>query len=277
LAKRFATLRMTASEPEVPMSDYNRGAYTPPSQDAPLAFDARRPVRGGSPAPVTLIVSALVLIILIGGAWFIYRDGFRAEGEVPKAVGDVVAESKTPPKADDQPKDETGGLQIYTQEDGLPPSDPGFAPAPETPLPRPTVPVEQADAGPLGPASPAPVAKPAHSPTPKPPAKTEQAKAAPVETPKAPATPAATPSPKASGTYLVQIGAFSSPALADKGWSDAAAIAPGAAAGKGKRVEAVESNGKTLYRTSVTGFTSRADADAFCGRLKSAGKSCFVR
>jgi hypothetical protein len=57
----------------------------------------------------------------------------------------------------------------------------------------------------------------------------------------------------------------------------AAALAPGAAAGKGKKVETVASGGKTLFRTSVTGFASRADADAFCSRLKAARKDCFVR
>ena len=35
-------------------------------------------MRGNSPAPVTLIISALVLLVLIAGAWFIYTDGRRA-------------------------------------------------------------------------------------------------------------------------------------------------------------------------------------------------------
>ena len=76
---------------------------------------------------------------------------------------------------------------------------------------------------------------------------------------------------------MVQIGAFSSAALADKGWNDAAKIAPGATAGKGKKVEAIQKDGATLYRTAVTGFATRAEAEAFCGQLKAAGKSCFVR
>ncbi|HRD47035.1 MAG TPA: SPOR domain-containing protein, partial [Caulobacter sp.] len=90
----------------------------------------------------------------------------------------------------------------------------------------------------------------------------------------APVKPAA---PAAGGAASVQIGAFSSQALADKGWNDAASVAPGLAAGKGKRVEAVDKDGKTLFRTTVTGFASRADAAAFCDRLKAAGKSCFVK
>ena len=75
----------------------------------------------------------------------------------------------------------------------------------------------------------------------------------------------------------MQIGAFSSQALADKGWSDAAGVAPGLAAGKGKSVEKVDKDGKTLFRTQVTGFASRDAATAFCNKLKAAGKACFVK
>ncbi|MBU2361665.1 MAG: SPOR domain-containing protein, partial [Alphaproteobacteria bacterium] len=91
-------------------------------------------------------------------------------------------------------------------------------------------------------------------------------------------TPAATPAPKAaSGGAVVQIGAVSSTALADKAWNDAVGVAPGLGAGKGKSVEKIEKNGGTLYRTAVTGFASKADAQAFCAKLQASGKSCFVR
>ena len=36
-------------------------------------------------------------------------------------------------------------------------------------------------------------------------------------------------------------------------------------------------NGKTLFRTQVTGFGDRASATAFCDKLKAAGKACFVK
>lgn len=75
----------------------------------------------------------------------------------------------------------------------------------------------------------------------------------------------------------VQIGAVASEALADRTWNDAVAEAPGLAAGKGKGVEKVERDGKTLYRTSVTGFATRDAAQAFCAKLKAAGKACFVK
>ena len=83
------------------------------------------------------------------------------------------------------------------------------------------------------------------------------------------------PSPYATfhGGSVQQIGAFSSQALADSEWSKAVAGAPG----KGKKVEAVQKGTSTLYRTQVTGFASRAEASAFCDKLKAAGKNCFVK
>jgi hypothetical protein len=93
------------------------------------------------------------------------------------------------------------------------------------------------------------------------------------------ATPAkAVPAPTtaASGS-VVQIGAFSSAALSDKGWSDVSAAMTGEMGGKAKRVEPVEVNGHTLYRTSVTGFASRAAAEAFCKALVAKGHTCFAK
>ena len=42
-------------------------------------------------------------------------------------------------------------------------------------------------------------------------------------------------------------------------------------------IEPVQKDGSTLYRTQVTGFASRAEAVAYCDKLKAAGKSCFVK
>jgi hypothetical protein len=39
----------------------------------------------------------------------------------------------------------------------------------------------------------------------------------------------------------------------------------------------VTKDGDTLYRTSITGFVSRDQAQALCARLKAGGGSCFVR
>jgi len=251
------------------MSESDRGAYTPPT-DSPLSFDARRPVRGGGgPGGSTLVISAVILIVLVAGAGFwLYKDGRRGADDAPQPVGATVAAAKVEPNAKDQPEeDSSAGLTIHKDEDfaSATPGEPTFAPAPEAvqPRPQPAAPVASA---PLRPARTTPAPRPAQVA---------------VVTPKPTAPIAKTPAPKpaaaSGGAAMVQIGAFSSASLADKGWSDAASVAPGLAAGKGKKVETVDKDGKTLFRTSVTGFASREAAAAFCAQLKAAGKSCFVK
>ena len=298
------------------MSDHERGAYTPPT-DAPLSFDARQPVRGSRPLPFTLIISILVLAGLAVAIFIFYRSGVRQAGQPPQAVGVPVGGMKAAPPAEGQPQDPAAGLQIYKTEGGKPADgaiSPQFTAPPEQPQarpqaaapsvvvtpPAPAAPAQPAPtlrpsipAAPLAPATPAaapkaepPAAKPpppapkaeVAAPKPAPPKPAPIVKPAPAK-PEAKAAPVA-PAPAAkavAGAAAVQIGAFSSQALADKGWSDAAALAPGAAAGKGKFVEKVDKDGKTLFRTQVTGFASRADATAFCDKLKAAGKACFVK
>lgn len=272
------------------MSDPDRGAYTPPT-DAPLAFDARQPVRGGGPAPVMLILSALVLIALVIAIVMFYRSGVREAGEAPRTVGTPVGAMKAAPPAEAQPADPAAGLQIYQSEAGeAPPAGPNFTAPPEEPMARPAPVTVQPPPrpAPTAPVSSAPIAaapaapatsgglKPAVQPAPVAPA----VKVTPPAAPKpATTTVAAAPKPAAvaGGSASVQIGAFSSQALADSEWTKAVGVAPGLAAGKGKRVEAVQKGTSTLYRTQVTGFSSRADAAAFCDKLKAAGKSCFVK
>ena len=277
------------------MSDPHRGAYTPPT-DAPLSFDARQPVRGSRPLPMTLILSAVVLATLLVAVLLIYRGGVRGPNEPPRTVGEPVGELKNPPKAGTaQPEDPAAGLQIYKSE--APQASPTYAAQPEVPLARPTPPpptapvqsatlqpAKPAPTAPVGPVSAAPAAKPGRSPSIEslataavsPRAGAPVAKPVPVAT-KPAVVPAASANGASSGPASVQIGALSSTALADKAWSDAARVAPGMAAGKGKKVEAIDKNGTTLYRTAVTGFASRAEAKAFCEALSAAGKSCFVK
>jgi cytoskeletal protein RodZ len=262
------------------MSDHERGAYTPPT-DAPLSFDARQPVRGARPAPFTLIISILVLIGLGAAIAYFYHSGVRHAGQPPQTVGVPVEGMKTPPPPEAQPQDPAAGLQIYKAEGGkaAAPGAPQFTAPPEQPQARPTAPATKIVVTPAAPALPpaaAPALRPAISAKPL---ATARPAAAPKATPPAAPEPKAAPAPaaKVGGAAAVQIGAFSSQALADKGWNAAVALEPGAAAGKGKDVEKVAKDGKTLFRTQVTGFASRADAAKFCDRLKAAGKACFVK
>ena len=385
------------------MSDYDdRGAYTPPSDR--LAFDPRTPVRGGGPAPVTLIVSGMVLVGLVGGVFFLYRDGFKHRGEAPALVGAPVADARTP--AAPPPAADNAAASLVVDKSTTPPPAPAFAPPPAQGLPAPPTQVATAppaDALPAPPvvasASPPVAAKPA-SPrvvmlapdaSSKPAAPPKQvAAAAPrhvvaptalrqtaataaaehpvvrhrtmtiasltddalahrparaaravrddsamrddgatrqirgsnvrfIDAPPPPATavhrsnvryidappPAAPPARRTMvaarikgsqfagaayapaaparaaagpGSGWVQIGAFSSPSLADQGWRDIARLAPGAMAGKGKMVQPIDrDDGTTLYRTYVTGFASVTAAQSFCAELRASGKACMVK
>ena len=242
---------------------------------------------------MTLILSAVVLATLVVAVLLIYRGGVRGANEPPRTVGEPVASIKTaPPAGASQPTDPAAGLQIYKNEQAEP--SPTFAAQPETPMarpaaPPPTTPVQTATlapakptpTGPSGPVSAAPAAKSGRAPSIESLATAAVApRAGPVAARPAQVAvlkPAPAPAASAGGPASVQIGALSSTTLADKAWNDAARIAPGMAAGKGKRVEAIDKNGATLYRTAVTGFSSRADAKAFCDALTAAGKSCFVK
>ena len=260
------------------MSDDYRDPYG--RSEPPLAFDARRPPpRESRPAPIALLVSAFVLVALVVAIAIFYFSGVRRGGVDTDVVGAPVGEMKAAPPEAAQPADPAAGLQIYRSDetDGNTTS-PTFTAPPEEPAPRvpPPTPPVVATPAPLPAAQP-----PAAAPAPKP-AQPKPVTTAPAPAAKAPAAPAAkTPAPAAApstpGSFVVQIGALSSEALADQAWNDAARVSPGAAAGKGKSVQRIESGGKTLYRTGVTGFTSRESATAFCDALKGAGKSCFVR
>jgi cell division protein FtsN len=253
--------------------DRDRGAYTP-SGEEPFAFDAReQDERGAGKPPTTLVVSALVLMVLVAGLFvWMYRGGARKPGQ-PPVVGAPLSDIKQPPPSA-QSSDAAAGLQIYSAEEAPQASSgpPNFAPSPEQPLPRLPPPASSAPAAPpvaQAPASPPAAATPAPAPvSPRP--------ATPTPAP-APAAPAA---PAAAGAVtgpVVQIGAFSSPSLADKGWNDVARLLPGEMVGKTKRVEAVAKDASTLYRAYVGGFATKAEASAFCDQLKAASHSCFVK
>ncbi len=272
------------------MSDHDRGAYTPPSDR--LAFDPRVPVRSG-PAPITLILSAVVLLALVGGVAFLYRNGARHPGAGPAEVGTPVGAMKTPAPADPNaaPAASLAVDKVAVN------ATPTFAPPPEQPQLRPAQtpaliqppqpgapqPVPAGSPPPAPPAAQVAAAKPLAAPPTATPAKpltiaslADAAIAKPAATPRSAALPAA-PAPVAGGAAVVQIGAYSSAALGAAGWSGVAKLEPAAMAGKGRDIQPVRVGGKTLYRTSITGFASRGSAQAFCDRLKAAGKTCFVK
>ncbi len=233
----------------------DRGAYTPPTDDdLPFnrgGFDARRGPPAKAP-PVTLIVSAGVLLVLIIAVVLFYRSGLRSSTDAPPAIGTPVAQLKVDAPLEAQPVDPEAGVGLYDEAEA-----PGTAPVmtapPETPLPRPA------------PSQPAPV------PLVTPPATVAARPAAPLATPPAPVENGA------GGSAAVQIGAFSSTAIADREYAAIAGRFPQFARNASKRVQEVTaSNGSTVYRTTFTGL-SAADARAFCAAIEAGGGDCLVR
>jgi hypothetical protein len=297
------------------MSDLeDRGAYTPFSREQ-LAFDPRD-TRRRRPVPLTLMASAVVLVALGGVALMFYQSGVRGRNEPPRAIGTPVGSIKTPPAASDaKPVDPnapaSGALDVYVQDRSEPgAAQPVYTPAPEQPAPRtaeaqpapqtvaqaaprvasppppakaaPAYPSIEAAADAAETAPPAPL-KPAKVATPKPtafaaaqPAKPKpDAKAAPVKV--AAADKAATDkAATAGGSGAVQIGAYSSKALADQEFAKVKASFAKFTSGRGTHVEPVQKGAATLYRAAFTGF-SKTQATAFCGALKAAGRACIVK
>ncbi|HEY5007985.1 MAG TPA: SPOR domain-containing protein [Caulobacteraceae bacterium] len=289
------------------MSEQDRGAYAPPN-DAPLTFDPRHDGDRRGPAPLALIVSVLILIAIVAGLVVFYRHGVRKPGQPPQVVGAPIGDTKSAPLSSEAPSDATAGLQVYKTEqtppgEGQTQAQPSLAPAPEEPQARPiarppapapvaVAPLRAAEPAPAAPApvkqvavaKPPPVAAPAvvQPPAPKPAPVQAASAPKPVKPPKpapaAVAQAAAKPTPAApAGAILAQIGAFSSSALAEKGWSDAAHAAPKAMSGRSRKIEVTSRDGKTFYRALAGGFASKADAEKFCAALHAAHTVCIVK
>jgi len=297
---------------------------------------------------MTLVGSAVVLVVLIVGVAVVYRGGVRGADDAPRPIGQPVISVKTAPPtaiatangvgvADDG---ETKTVPATAASTPAPPvnakpvnakpavkvvtasGSPTFAPAPEQPAPRPQPaaktlalldqpgqavgpgrvkvtpppgkPVrspaspdasEVAAAGMTGsaPAHTESTASPANAPfkvataTPKPAAARPAAvKAVAPAGPKSIDAALASASQAPSGP-VVQIGAFSSAALSDQGYADVSKIMVGQMVGKAKHMMTVDHEGATLFRTWVSGFETRAQANAFCAALKAHSKPCFVR
>ena len=240
----------------------DRGAYTPPTDDdLPFnrgGYDARRSAPKNAP-PVTLIVSAIVLLALIVAVVLYYRSGLRASTDAPPAVGTPVGPLTIEAPIEAQPDDPEEGVGLYRDAPEIVETAPTFVAPPEVvlprPAPRPIAPVETEVAPPPARAAAPPVSVPAPAPV----------KAAPA------------PAAASAGTSGVQIGAFASTAAADREYAALAGRYPQFARVAEKRVQEVTtSTGTTVYRTTFTGL-SRESAQAFCTAIKAGGGDCLVR
>lgn len=287
-----------------------------------MRMDDHRQRSPRGPAPITLIVSLLLLLGVGGGVLYMYRSGVKPGDAASRSLGKPLGDVRGPAPPGASAGDSASGLSISRDDPGAGSSVPTLAPSPEDPLPPPTsvapsaVPVTP-PAGPTQPSPGAALAVPAPSstsassisPPPPPPrdaagsahrtapqtadrpqsidqllegqtagekTKVDKIRAERIKADKARVAMPDLGAKDAAGPVLIQIGAFSSGRLADQEWSRAAALAPGPMAGKGKRVVPVTKDGETLYRTSITGFSSRDQAVELCDRLKAAGGHCFV-
>lgn len=258
-----------------PQQPRDRGAYTPPTDDDLMferrgGYDSRRGAPAQKSPPITLIVSAIVLLLLIVAVVMFYRSGVRSSTDAPAVVGTPVDSMKVEAPLDAQPIDPEEGVRVYRDGGEVMSDNPTFTPGPEAVAPRPEpkpVPV------------PAPAVLPPAAPAPRPvPAPVTPAPAPAPKPVVVPPTPKAGPAiVSAPGNSAVQIGAFSSQAIADREYAAVAGRFGQYASGASKTVTPVETaNGSTLYRTTFSGL-SRERAVAFCNALKAAGKDCLVR
>ncbi len=81
---------------------------------------------------------------------------------------------------------------------------------------------------------------------------------------------------KVAGTHVVQLGAFSSRAAADKAWSKYSKRY-GVLQGFAPASSSVTVNGKALVRLAASGFGNATTANAACKQIKSLGGVCLVK
>ncbi|HYI47679.1 MAG TPA: tetratricopeptide repeat protein [Allosphingosinicella sp.] len=74
---------------------------------------------------------------------------------------------------------------------------------------------------------------------------------------------------------VVQIGAFSSEANAERAWVSLSRRH--GISGRRPLTTTFNHNGRTFHRVSVSGFASAADAQRLCGQIRGSGGVCFVR
>lgn len=250
------------------MLDEERGTYSPPTEDN-LSFETRRrPSR--DQAPLTLIISGIFLILLLMAVVIFLNSSLRGgHGRVPPEVGETLSDVKDVKVQDAQP--------LSDQDLADPNGDGGaakFAPGTEAPAvrdtPQSTVDVAPATAAPITGPLPSQAGNPALSDVPVPGTPSSSASAPPVA--------AARPAVPAGGAgSVVQIGAFTSQALADSEYNKLVSSYGLFLSGTGKRVEKVETANGTVFRTSFVGFATSEKAHAFCSALHAAGHDCFVK
>ncbi|ESQ91704.1 hypothetical protein ABAC460_05030 [Asticcacaulis sp. AC460] len=238
------------------MLDKDRGTYSPPTEDN-LSYESRR-TASRDQAPLTLIISGIVLVVVLLAAVLFYNSGLSNKGRLPLEVGDTLGEFRDEKVTD---------AKVLSEEDmNAGTGEAKFAPGSEIPTLRDSAASAETNVAP-------PVATPIEGPLPS----QKPVETTPVPAPAAETKPEAKPQPIASsGTSAVQIGAFNSQELANAEYAKVASSFGLFVGGAGKSIQKVETERGTLYRATFTGLSAEK-AKSFCAALKAASRQCIVR
>ena len=256
------------------MLDKDRGTYSPPTEDN-LSYETRR-TASRDQAPLTLIISGIILVVVLLVAVLFYNYGLSGHNKTIPEVGDSMGDFKDGKVTDAQPLNDGDLTDTGTDDSGAA----KFAPGTETPGIRSAT----ADDTNLAPPPVAPITGPLPSQTDTTPvpgaaaaaSSVSSAVAKPVVTAPAATPPVVAKPVAASGSTSVQIGAFTSQDIANGEYAKVASSYGLFVGGAGKKIEKVETASGTFYRTAFTGL-STDKAKAFCSALKAAGHDCIVR
>jgi len=210
---------------------------------------------------VLAVIIALAAIGLVIGGIFWLRErpasGPQGEGGVIAAPKGDYKVAPTGETANGMAIDGEGDATFTASEGGDPATAIDTTSQPEAPLAGSVTSVDAAAvrtkalppstaAGPKAPAAPAPAAQP-------------KAPAVAAAQPKAPPAPAASPPPVA-GSARIQIGAFSTEALANAGWSKRVSEYPGLSGLSHSVQQGRKANGDTIYRLVASGPPDRVSS-----------------
>ena len=236
---------------------------------------------GGSHLPVVIVIAGLVLAAFGGVVWLAYNNGVaRGRADVPAAVAQNSV-SEQPAAAPGSSVIPPKQIKVYQQQAGSEgDTDQQTATAPPAQLTPPPALRSHPDETKAAVQSPpaAPPVKPAVA-SPVKPAAAPPVKSA-AETPVK--LPVATPvksvaAPAAGGTYLLQIGSFTSQSDADAAWKTFRGKHASLLAGFGPNVQKADLGVKGVwYRLRVGSFADKSAAAALCDRLKAEGAACFT-
>jgi len=222
----------------------------------------------GEVSPTRLLVMVLGGLLLIGavlgGLWWIQNGGARGEGEL------IVAQKgdyKVAPKNDAAKTFEGEGDASFAASEGAEPSGKVDASRmPEEPAASPAEREAASKAAKKAEADKIAAAKAARTAT-------EKDKGKPAATSAKTAEPAKA-APAASGSAMIQLGAFSSEAAAAKAWTNLSKrFAYLSELSKSVSPATVDSG--QVYRLRAVAGTA-ANAQSLCGKLRVAGENCVV-